>query len=229
MAEYPTTVASYRTIENRKDIVYDSANKTTFYAEDLRKLQDEQVAVQEALGTEPYLDKATVKAKLQDIQHTLHGGKETFAEVYNASSHNVDNKTFKRIPFSSVAWDTDALWDGNNSKFTIKKAGLYYVEGRVQVETTAGIYRYILRLGGVSTHSVNNYRRLIDTITGGGGDGDSESGNGISGSTLVPCEVGDDLWLSFWHNVGSTRTYPHRGDDRRLNHFTIRRVSGWTP
>lgn len=53
MAEYPTTVASYRTIENRKDIVYDSANKTTFYAEDLRKLQDEQQAVQTTVGTNP--------------------------------------------------------------------------------------------------------------------------------------------------------------------------------
>lgn len=53
MAEYPSTVATYREIENRKDVVFDSGNKTTFFAEDLRKLQDEQQAVQQTVGAAP--------------------------------------------------------------------------------------------------------------------------------------------------------------------------------
>jgi len=50
MAEYPSSVYSPRTKENKSGVVYDAAKKTILFAEDVTKLDDEIVAIETKLG-----------------------------------------------------------------------------------------------------------------------------------------------------------------------------------
>jgi len=50
MASYPNSIFDPRTKENKSGVVYDAAKKTVVFAEDLSKLDDEVVAVEEELG-----------------------------------------------------------------------------------------------------------------------------------------------------------------------------------
>ena len=53
MADYPTGIYSPRTKENKAGVVYDADKTTIVYAEDLNGSDDEIVAIETELGTEP--------------------------------------------------------------------------------------------------------------------------------------------------------------------------------
>ncbi len=67
-ANYPGSVYSPRTKENKAGVVYDSAKKTIGYAEDVVKLDEEVVAIETELGTNP-------KGSFSDVKSRLAGGK----------------------------------------------------------------------------------------------------------------------------------------------------------
>ena len=50
MSDFPATIHTPRTIENRTGVVYDANNIKTLYAEDLTAVNDEVVAIENALG-----------------------------------------------------------------------------------------------------------------------------------------------------------------------------------
>jgi len=54
MASYPTTIYDPRTKENDSGIEYAPEQTTVLFAEDVEKLDDEVVAIQGELGTEPF-------------------------------------------------------------------------------------------------------------------------------------------------------------------------------
>jgi hypothetical protein len=54
-AEYPSAIASFRTITNRPGVEYNSDDTKTLFAEDLKKIQDEIVAMQTLLTLKPGL------------------------------------------------------------------------------------------------------------------------------------------------------------------------------
>ena len=66
-AEYPGSVYSPRTKENKAGVVYDAAKKTIGYVEDVTKLDDEVVAVETELGTNPKGVFADVKTNLTEL------------------------------------------------------------------------------------------------------------------------------------------------------------------
>ena len=66
-ASYPGATYSPRTKENKSGVVYDAGKTTIGYAEDVTKLDDEVVAVEIELGTDPKGAKADVKTRLDDV------------------------------------------------------------------------------------------------------------------------------------------------------------------
>ena len=67
MSLYPNAIYEPRTKENKAGIVYDPAQKTIGYAEDVVKLDDEVVALETELGTNPKGVYASVAAFLSDF------------------------------------------------------------------------------------------------------------------------------------------------------------------
>lgn len=52
MADYPATIATFRTIENLPTQPYNVDNKTTLYTEDIQRLRDEIIAIETTLGAQ---------------------------------------------------------------------------------------------------------------------------------------------------------------------------------
>lgn len=71
MATYPSGIYSPRTRENRSGVVYDATKKTVIFVEDINKSDDEVVAVETELGTLPKGTKASVKARLDDVDSRI--------------------------------------------------------------------------------------------------------------------------------------------------------------
>ena len=67
MADYPSGIYSPRTKNNKDGVVYDAGEDTTLFAEDVVKDDAEIVAIETELGTNPKGTKASVKARLDDI------------------------------------------------------------------------------------------------------------------------------------------------------------------
>lgn len=79
MATYPSGVYSPRTKENKAGVVYDADKATIGYAEDVVKLDNEVVAVETELGTEPKGNFSDVKTRLdtglvREIVFIIDGG-----------------------------------------------------------------------------------------------------------------------------------------------------------
>lgn len=52
MANYPDSIVEFREVENLPGLVFDASDKKTLFAEDVKKLDDEVVAIEQALGVE---------------------------------------------------------------------------------------------------------------------------------------------------------------------------------
>lgn len=68
MANYPGTIYSPRTKENKSGVVYTPAKTKIPYVEDVTKLDDEVVAIETELGANPKGAKADVAARLDDFE-----------------------------------------------------------------------------------------------------------------------------------------------------------------
>jgi hypothetical protein len=67
MASYPNEIYEPRAKENRSGVVYDPAKKTVIFVEDIKGLDDEVVAVETELGTNPKGNWPDVKSRLIDL------------------------------------------------------------------------------------------------------------------------------------------------------------------
>jgi len=67
MASYPNSIASPREVENKSGVVYDADKTTIVYAEDVNNANDEIVAIETELGTNPKGSDADVKTRLNRI------------------------------------------------------------------------------------------------------------------------------------------------------------------
>jgi len=82
MATYPGGIYSPRAKENKSGVVYDANKKTIGYVEDVTKLDDEIVAVETELGTDPKGVDADVKTRLDRIDGELDGMTLQTVRVY---------------------------------------------------------------------------------------------------------------------------------------------------
>lgn len=71
MATYPGGIYAPRTKANKPGVVYTPANTTQLYAEDVSKDDDEIVAIETELGTNPKGSYASVAARLSAIEAAI--------------------------------------------------------------------------------------------------------------------------------------------------------------
>lgn len=71
MADYPDSLFTPRTVENRAGVSYDAAKTKVFYAEDINAATAEIVAIQETLGLNPEGSFTTVGDRLDDFDSQL--------------------------------------------------------------------------------------------------------------------------------------------------------------
>jgi hypothetical protein len=67
MAKYPDEIYEPREKENRPGVTYDPNKKTVLFAEDIKALDDEVVAVETELGTNPKGEFSSVKERLDQL------------------------------------------------------------------------------------------------------------------------------------------------------------------
>jgi len=68
MATYPGGIYAPRTRANKSGVVYDKDKKTTLFAEDFEKGDDEIIAIETELGVNPKGAKTDVAARLDDFE-----------------------------------------------------------------------------------------------------------------------------------------------------------------
>ncbi len=71
MTAYPGAVYAPREKQNKSGVVYDSNKKTVLFADDLTNDDNEIVAIETELGTNPKGGFSDVKARLVDIEARL--------------------------------------------------------------------------------------------------------------------------------------------------------------
>lgn len=67
MPSYPNTIKEFREIKNKSGVVYDQTKSTVMYAEDIQSIDEEIVAIEETLGTNPEGDHESVKDRLDSF------------------------------------------------------------------------------------------------------------------------------------------------------------------
>jgi len=110
-ANYPSSIFSPRTRENKSGVVYDADKKTTLFAEDIDKGDDEIVAIETELGTNPKGDFDDVKTRLEtgitrEITFIIDGG---------GSAITTGEKGHLRVPFKCEIQKVTLLADQSGS------------------------------------------------------------------------------------------------------------------
>jgi hypothetical protein len=99
MADYPNAVYEPRTKENKTGVVYTPAKTTIGYAEDITKLDDEVVAIENELGTNPKGNFSDVKARLEALVSIIFLGMQQYGfdhgitHYFWATRYASDNET----------------------------------------------------------------------------------------------------------------------------------------
>ena len=88
MSSYPTATISFREKTNLPGMVYDATKKTTLFVEDLSVVENEVIAIENELGTSPKGTKASVKARLDDVDTAISGKQAALG----FTAENVANK-----------------------------------------------------------------------------------------------------------------------------------------
>lgn len=107
-ANYPAATYSPRTKTNKVGVVYDPNQSSVGFAEDVTKLDDEVVAIENELGANPKGDAASVVARLNAADDF--NGKAESAERYD-NTDEIEfeaNDTYLRVP-AGVSGITDEL------------------------------------------------------------------------------------------------------------------------
>ncbi len=81
MTDYPGSVYSPRTKANKAGVVYDASKTTIGFAEDITKLDDEVVAIETELGTNPKGIYASVKANLMALWVAIANAVDDFLDL----------------------------------------------------------------------------------------------------------------------------------------------------
>jgi len=111
MANYPNSIYTPRKIENKSGVVYDPDKTTIGYAEDHNKANDEIIAIQEELGTNPKGVFADVKTNLTELNKKA----IIFIIDGGGSAITTGQKGHLRIPFKCEIQKATLLADQSGS------------------------------------------------------------------------------------------------------------------
>jgi len=111
MAKYPAEIFAPRAKENRNGVVYDPEKKTVAFAEDSISLDEEVVAIETELGTEPRAGFADVKTRLDANAETA----IAFIIDGGGSAITTGQKGHLEIPFKCEIERATLLADQNGT------------------------------------------------------------------------------------------------------------------
>lgn len=117
MADYPDAINSPRTKANRSGVVFDADKETVIFAEDLQNCDDEIVAIETELGTNPRGVYATVKAWLTALALAISNHLADFANPHAVTKtqvglSNVTNDA--QLPLSGGTMSGSIVTANNN-------------------------------------------------------------------------------------------------------------------
>lgn len=162
-AEYPDAIATFRTVENRPGVVYNPSDTKNFYAEDLEKVDDEIVALQTELGTNPKGSFADVAAALAHLLRQC----AFFAKSTESFSLSGNGET--KLTRPTEVYDLGGDYDAANSKFVAPVDGVYHFDATLYVNSgtwTAGDrMALLLKKNGAATDSNGATFRFQATST----------------------------------------------------------------
>lgn len=139
-----------------------------------------------------------------DIDYTDH-----YFEVYYPASVSVPNSTWTQLTFTKEIKNPRGLYNTSNGRFTAQVSGWYVFTLVWRFENTSGAYRYVLNM-----HKNGSSWRYFDDREGSG-----SKSNTSTGTVQTYLQAGDYIEPYFWHNVGSTRSYP-TGTSSAINAFS---------
>lgn len=147
MTEYPGAIYAPRAKENKAGISYDAAKKTIGYAEDITKLDDEVVAVETELGTNPKGAFASVKARLEALVPYTGANANVDLGVHHLTTlgtvqaehlHSTDDAHIADV--LGIGTTPDAKYGIDLEKtFTVHEAGESGIISEVFIDTNAGV------------------------------------------------------------------------------------------
>lgn len=108
MADYPDDIMTFRTIANLPNQTYDENNQTTIYKEDIEKLKDEIISIQEIIGTNPTGSYDNIKDRLGSIETDILSKEDSIGYT----PENVSNKQSDLSPSSTKYPTVNAVNDG---------------------------------------------------------------------------------------------------------------------
>jgi len=111
MASYPDSIFSPRTRENKSGVEYDPDKKTVIFAEDIDKGDDEIVAIETELGTNPKGSWGSVKERLEALGEVC----ITFIIDGGGSAITTGEKGHLEIPFDCEIQRVTLLADQSGS------------------------------------------------------------------------------------------------------------------
>lgn len=137
MADYPTAIYSPRTKENKAGITYDAAKTTIGFAEDIVKLDDEVVAIETELGSNPKGSFDDVKTRLDNLV------------PYTGATKNIYLNTDSLKLFFGAGNDASIYYNGNHMYINPKEvgSGYLYVSGDLRPDAMTVAYYSIAGTG----------------------------------------------------------------------------------
>ncbi len=204
MADFPGGVYLPRTKQNKAGVVYDAAKADIGYAEDITKLDDEVVAIEDFLLPQ-YI----------------------FAHINDTIAVGVAG-TFVDIPFNDEVSDPkvgiEHDHENNAEQFTIKKAGVYVIHAAFSFEDSAVSpdSHMVVRIVQNGTEIVGSL--LEQDISG---TPQSNKDRTLSISVLVTCALDDILMFQFTSDKTTVSLASHAtyGDHKDTSIINIIRIA----
>ncbi len=203
MADFPGSIYSPRAKENKSGVVYTPAKKTVTFVEDITKLEDEVLAI------EDFLLPQYIFAHINDTIAVAIAG------------------TFVDVPFNDEASDPKVGIEHDHTtdpeQFTIKKAGVYLINASFSFEDSA-----VTPNSHVVIRVVQNDTEIIGSLFERdiAGTPQSNKDKELSISILVTCALDDILKFQFTSDdttvsLASHATYGDHKDTAVINIIRI--------
>lgn len=126
MPSYPNTIKEFREIKNKSGVVYDQTKSTVMYAEDIQSIDEEIVAIEETLGTNPEGDHESVKDRLDSFDLAIKISKNIISTAWEnldkmqKSLTGTITSAFARLTMTTPASTDGEVWINTETSYINK-------------------------------------------------------------------------------------------------------------
>lgn len=123
MPSYPNTIKEFREIQNKSGVVYDQTKSTVMYAEDIQSIDEEIVAIEETLGTNPEGDHESVKDRLDSFDLAIKIAKNIVSTAWEnldkiqKSLTGTITSAFARLTMTTPASTNGEVWINTETSY----------------------------------------------------------------------------------------------------------------